>query len=172
MIPGCHEVASLNEGRVKWSGSPSERPDPSLRFPGIVFRQQQVKARNTHELVIGVGLGYEVNAGAVTADRLYDEPVLVIFEANKLSYLWCWQHLSLLRTQTRIHFAHEHATNLLEDNRPNGTLSDTTPIDTISSSSQTLHLDHSSSRERCFSQSSPTGKSKSSITHCSLAFSL
>ena len=149
MIPGCHEVASLNEGRVKWSGRPSERPDVSLRFRGIVFRQQQVKARNTLELIIGVGLGYEVNAGAVTADRLYDEPVLVIFEANKLSYLWCWQHLSLLRTQTRIHFAHEHATNLLEDNPLMAHCPTQRQLTRYLHLRKRSDLDHSSSRERC-----------------------
>jgi hypothetical protein len=83
MIPGCHEVASPNEVRMK----------RSLGFREIVFRQQQIKARNTLELIIGIGLGYEVNARAVTTDRFYDEPILVVFEANKLSYLWCWQHL-------------------------------------------------------------------------------
>jgi hypothetical protein len=147
MIPGCHEVASLNEGRVKRFGRPLERPDVSLRFRGIVFRQQQIKARNTLELRVGVGLGYEVNAGAVAADRFHDEPILVVFEANKLSYLWCWQHLSLLKTETRTYSAYEQAATLLENSSLGGILSNTMPLNLVFS--KRFDCDRSSFAERC-----------------------
>jgi hypothetical protein len=83
MTLDCYEFASRTKGRMKRSGRSKVRPDSSSGFRGIVFRQQQIKARNTLEFIIGVRFRHEVNAGAVTADRFDDESFTVIFEANQ-----------------------------------------------------------------------------------------